>query len=290
MVASSLRMRCGRLPGSRTTSSPGRPPRPISQACPTRWATCCPPSSPRLRPTWRRRAGEILLAAFGRAVARTVGDGRLDVDVDVDVDVGNVATGRRGPAVQRTARPARRRRCWRPAAKHCSLAPVAAARTFQADVRFSYRTASPGLRRTPATCWRCTPAATPTDPTSCIWTGGIDTRSFDRSTVEELAGQFPLALIELASAAPSPAVDLRWSVRSLQRHRSGHHRGAFGRTAADRSGPSRTERVGPSQPAVERRAVCTQAGWYRGARATARRRPRARKHCGTGDDVGTGVT
>ena len=29
---------------------------------------------------------EILLAAFGRAVARTVGDGRLEMDVDVDGD------------------------------------------------------------------------------------------------------------------------------------------------------------------------------------------------------------
>ena len=37
----------------------------------------------------------VLLAAFGRAVARAVGDGRLDVDVDVD-GVGNPASGRAG--------------------------------------------------------------------------------------------------------------------------------------------------------------------------------------------------
>ena len=81
---------------------------------------------------------------------------------------------------------------------------------------FSYRTAFPGPA--PDTGHLLALHA-------CRGTDGVvhldwwyDIRSFDRSTVEELAGQFPLALIELASeAGPAAATaDLRWSVRSLE--------------------------------------------------------------------------
>ena len=88
-------------------------------------------------------AVEVLLAAFGRAVARAVGDGRLDVDVDVDGD-GNPATGRAGlqcraqRGLSATTLPSAGR-------KPCGLSSrLQAARTFQADVRFSYRTPFPG--------------------------------------------------------------------------------------------------------------------------------------------------
>ena len=61
-----------------------------------------------------------------------------------------------------------------------------------------------------------------------------------RTPSQELAEQFPLALIELTSEATPPMLashrigDGRTSVTRLcsQRHRSGHHRGAFGRTAS----------------------------------------------------------
>ena len=80
-------------------------------------------------------AVEVLLAAFGRAVARAVGDGRLDVDVDVDGD-GNPATGRAGLQcrAQRGLSATTLLSAGREALR--TVEPVEAARTFQADVRF----------------------------------------------------------------------------------------------------------------------------------------------------------
>ena len=77
-----------------------------------------------------------------------------------------------------------------------------------------------------------------------------DTARLERYTVEELAEQFPLALIEITSdaAAPPPWPDLDGSARIAATARSGHHRGAFGRTARHIAALSRPERVGPSPP------------------------------------------
>ncbi|HEY5841890.1 MAG TPA: hypothetical protein VIU87_10535 [Mycobacterium sp.] len=143
-------------------------------------------------------AVEVLLAAFGRAVARAVGDGRLDVDVDVDGD-GNPATGRAGLQcrAQRGLSATTLLSAGREALR--TVEPVEAARTFQADVRFSYRTAFPGPAPDTGHLLALHACRDPRGPEVVHLDWWYDIRSFDRSTVEELAGQFPLAVIELAS-------------------------------------------------------------------------------------------
>ena len=131
---------------------------------------------------------EILLAALGLAIARTIGEGVVPVDVAGHGAVSLSCTS----AGLATATEAL-------GAVHRSLSAGPAAPTLAAqppaEIYFSY------LRRRPG------PAATrsssgPTAPTACVqldwW---YDTRSFDPYTVEELAEQFPLALIELTSEA-----------------------------------------------------------------------------------------
>jgi hypothetical protein len=141
--------------------------------------------------------GEVLLAAFSRAVAHTIGDGRLDVDVDIDGEGGNLTTGRVGLlcAAQRDLSATTLLSAGREALR--TVESVAADRTVQADVRFSYRTAFPGTAPDTGHLLALH-ACRGTDAVHLDW--WYDVRSFDRSTVEELAGQLPLALIELSSA------------------------------------------------------------------------------------------
>jgi len=131
-------------------------------------------------------ADEILLAALGRAVARTIGDGMLAVDVAMtDGQSRRVAVpcvsqrGLSGSELLAAARSG--------AAKGSESA--------NADVGFRYGRAGIATRGRH-------PLAVGVHRESA---GGLrvgwsfDVRSFDDYTVEELAAQFPLALIEVTS-------------------------------------------------------------------------------------------
>ncbi len=143
--------------------------------------------------------GEVLLAAFGRAVARTIGDGRLELDVDVDGDDETVTTGR--AALQctspRDVSAAALLTAGRDALR--AVERIATARTLQADVRFSYRTAFTGQVPDTGHLLALHACCDPDGPQVVHLDWWYDIRSFDRSTVEQLAEQFPLALIELAA-------------------------------------------------------------------------------------------
>ncbi|MHC9292790.1 polyketide synthase [Mycobacterium sp. LTG2003] len=130
-------------------------------------------------------AHEIVLAAFGRTVARVIGDGMLVVDVDThDGASRRVAVpcvsqrGLSGSELLATARSAAE------GAAHVT----AAVRIGHGEGAF----AEPG-RYLLEMDVHSGPAGTLT----VDWS--FDVRSFDAYTVEELAEQFPLALIEVTS-------------------------------------------------------------------------------------------
>ena len=91
-----------------------------------------------------------------------------------------------------------------------------------------------------------------------------DTRSFEPYTVEELAEQFPLALIELTSEADAADRSDRAGCRSLtslESDRNGTDPAITGEPSEEQLiQPSRPERVGPSSPAVERRTRLCASG------------------------------
>ncbi|OBC13557.1 hypothetical protein A5784_31515 [Mycobacterium sp. 852013-50091_SCH5140682] len=131
-------------------------------------------------------AEEILLAALGRTVARTIGEGVLDVDVDGDlVRRASVACSSHRSlsgydlltTVTRSAAPSHDRSC--------------------ADVHFGY---DHGGRGSSAPTGYLLSLHVHPDSGAGLkleWT--YDTRGFDPATVAELAEQFPLALIEVTS-------------------------------------------------------------------------------------------
>ena len=225
-------------------------------------------------------AGEVLLAAFGRAVARTIGDGRLERGCgrrrrrrDPDDRTGGTAVqGTAWPvgddaAVGRPRSPARPSSRSRPPGHSRPTSGSATARR------------SPGLRRTPVTCWRCTPAATPAGPRSCTWTGGMTSAastaarsrswpgssrwrssSWPRTGWPAAGSRFALVskIVSAASIRPSPG-SLRKNGHRIRSRR-----------------PSRTERVGPSQPKLSGVPCARKRGGTAALAQTARRRPRAR--------------
>ncbi len=144
-------------------------------------------------------AEEILLAALGRAIARTIGEGVVAVDVAgrqcgpsrcACTSAGFATATEMLGAVHRDA--GRTTACAEAhseaAVRHLLLVP---------------RRRSPGRRH--ALELRVYRAD---DVVRLDW--WYDTRSFDRYTVEELAEQFPLALIELTSEADPAGVTPRW--------------------------------------------------------------------------------
>ena len=135
---------------------------------------------------------EILLAALGLAIARTIGEGV--VPVDVAGHGGSVALSCTSAGLATATETL--------GAVHRSLsagptAPKLAAQP-PSEIHFSYLGTEPGLRHTlELRAYRADGLV------QLDW--WYDTRSFDAYTVEELAEQLPLALIELTSEAlPQP--------------------------------------------------------------------------------------
>jgi hypothetical protein len=130
---------------------------------------------------------EILLAALGLAIARTIGEGVVPVDVAGHGAVSLSCTS----AGLATATEAL-------GAVHRSLSAPPAAPTLAAqgpaEIYFSYLGADPGRRHALELRAYHADGLVQLD----WW---YDTRSFDSYTVEELAEQLPLALIELTSEA-----------------------------------------------------------------------------------------
>jgi hypothetical protein len=135
---------------------------------------------------------EIVLAALGLAIARTIGEGVVPVDVAGHSGAIPLSCTSAGLATATETL----------GAVHRSLAdsPTTPALAAQppSEIYFSYLGAEPGLRHALELRTYRTDGLVQLD----WW---YDTRSFDAYTVEELAEQLPLALIELTSeASPQP--------------------------------------------------------------------------------------
>ncbi len=135
---------------------------------------------------------EILLAALGLAIARTIGEGVVPVDI----------AGRSGsiPLSCTSAGLATATEMLGGVHRYLSESPTAPKVAVEppSEICFSYLDTEPGRRY--ALELRAYRAA---GLVQLDW--WYDTRSFDSHTVEELAEQLPLALIELTSeAVPQP--------------------------------------------------------------------------------------
>jgi hypothetical protein len=135
---------------------------------------------------------EILLAALGLAIARTIGEGVTTVDVAGHSGAVPLACTSAGLATAtETLGAVHRTLSAGPSAPKVAAQPPS-------DICFSYLGAGPGLRH--ALELRAYRAD---ELVQLDW--WYDTRGFDPYTVEELAEQLPLALIELTSeASPQP--------------------------------------------------------------------------------------
>ncbi len=133
-------------------------------------------------------AEEILLASLGLAIARAIGEGVVAVDIAGHSGSVPLACTSAGLATATETLTAVHRTL---AAGHS--APKLAAQP-PSDIYFCYLDTEPGLRH--ALELRAYRAD---DVVQLDW--WYDTRSFDRHTVEELAEQLPLTLIELTSEA-----------------------------------------------------------------------------------------
>lgn len=134
---------------------------------------------------------EILLGALGLAIARTIGEGVVSVDVAGHSGSVQLSCTSAGLATATETL----------GAVHRSLSSGPTALKVAAplsEIYFSYLSAAPGLRHAlELRAYRADGLV------QLDW--WYDTRSFDSYTVEELAEQLPLALIELTSEAmPQP--------------------------------------------------------------------------------------
>ncbi len=136
-------------------------------------------------------AEEILLAALGLAIARTIGEGVVAVDV----------AGHSGSVPLRCTAAGLATATETLSAVHRTMAPGPAAPALAenppSDIYFSYQASGPGLRHPLEVRVYRSAGLVQLD----WW---YDTRGFDRFTVEELAEQLPLALIEVTSEAMPP--------------------------------------------------------------------------------------
>ena len=137
-------------------------------------------------------AEEILLAALGLAIAKTIGEGVVLVDVAGHSGSVPLSCTSAGLATAtETLGVVHRTLSGGPTAPRIAATPPS-------EIFFSYLAVEPGLRH--ALELRAYRAD---DLVQLDW--WYDTRSFDAYTVEELAEQLPLALIELTSEAmPQP--------------------------------------------------------------------------------------
>jgi hypothetical protein len=139
---------------------------------------------------------EILLAALGLAIARTIGEGVVLVDVAGHSGSVPLSCTSAGLATATESLGAVHR-----SLSAGSTAPKVAAAP-PSEIFFSYLDTEPGLRH--ALELRAYRAD---DLVQLDW--WYDTRSFDAYTIEELAEQLPLALIELTSeASPVPTTPM----------------------------------------------------------------------------------
>ena len=137
-------------------------------------------------------AEEILFAALGLTIARTIGEGVVTVDVAGHGGAVPLACTSAGLATATESLSAVHRTL-----AAGSTAPKLAAQP-PSEIYFSYLGTEPGLRHSlELRAYRAD------DLVQLDW--WYDTRSFDRQTIEELAEQLPLALIELTSEAMPPA-------------------------------------------------------------------------------------
>lgn len=130
-------------------------------------------------------AEELLLAALGRTVARTIGEGTVIIDV---------VSGPEGAGFRRVGVPCVAHRALSGAELLAAARPAATDRP-SADVSFAYG-AGPRAGRSEHPLALHIHADTATTM-RLDWR--FDSRRFDRCTVQELAEQFPLALIEVTS-------------------------------------------------------------------------------------------
>ncbi|HEX5144247.1 MAG TPA: hypothetical protein VFW21_10295, partial [Mycobacterium sp.] len=142
---------------------------------------------------------EILLAAFGRAISRTIGDGLLSVDLDTGNWSGRGALSCAGPGEMSAAELL---------ATVCAAVRVAAAPApgTPTDIRLCYRSAdahpvNPEAGTGTGSACLLALHATHDDAGQVVLDWWYDARGFAPYTVEELAEQFPLALVEIASEA-----------------------------------------------------------------------------------------
>ncbi|ORA38796.1 hypothetical protein BST13_04185 [Mycobacterium aquaticum] len=131
-------------------------------------------------------AEEILLAALGRTIARTIGDGVLEVDVDGDV-------------VRRAsvACSAHRSLSGYDLLTTVTRVPGRSRGHSRADVHFGYDAAGRGSAM--STGYLLSLHVQPDSGAGLQLEWTYDTRGFDPATVAELAEQFPFALIEVTS-------------------------------------------------------------------------------------------
>ena len=130
---------------------------------------------------------EILLAALGLAIARTLGEGVVPIDVAGHGAVPVSCTAARLATATETLRAVHRSLSTEPTAPKLAALPPS-------DIYFSYLGTEPGLRHAlELRAYRADGLV------QLDW--WYDTRSFDAYTVEELVEQLPLALIELTSEA-----------------------------------------------------------------------------------------
>lgn len=132
-------------------------------------------------------AEEILLAAFGRTIARTIGDGVLSVDFTDSTHAASPLTLKCATAQESSADEML-------AAVHLELsAAPSVGMTQPAEVLISYHGPAAGDRALEIHIYR------DNDVVQLDW--HYDSRQFASYTVQELTEQFPLALIELTSEA-----------------------------------------------------------------------------------------
>jgi hypothetical protein len=142
---------------------------------------------------------ELLLAAFGRTVARTIGDGVIAVDVTRDgravpCSVYLYCAGERQMDASEVV-----------AQVHAALAADADDRfpgsAEAADVLFNYVGTTPARARMTPLRGHALELRAYRDSGVMYVDWWYDSSRFDRATIRELAEQFPFALIELTSEA-----------------------------------------------------------------------------------------
>lgn len=149
-------------------------------------------------------ADEILLAAFGRAIARTIGEGVIQVDVPGHgTVVHSVALACVGPDQRHATEMV--------ASVHHTVAAVSLHQAVHGVPADPHAQPLSGVLFAfgdphPARLGHVLELRAYRDGEALALDWSYDARSFEPYTIEELSEQFPFALIELTSEAESPAM------------------------------------------------------------------------------------